>query len=199
MKIFRLSSPTERITGLIFSAIMIPCFGLLLYTLRSNLFMLILTGLFVLLISAALVHYVLSAMKAACIPDPEHKQMLVKGIRDRTLDLSQAVTLETVPVQTSHTTSRTLVFRDAEGNILYRVPTLFTTRQGIMAEPMAIELAKAQGLEFIANAQPWEYDDEKRIEHEKEVAQQQKEESKQRRAAKYQYRVNKRREKMNKK
>ena len=62
-----------------------------------------------------------------------------------------------------------------------------------------IELAKEMGLEFQANVEPWHYDEEKRKEHEKEVALQEKEDAKQRklaRAKKMRYRIEKRRKEM---
>ena len=69
---------------------------------------------------------------------------------------------------------------DSVGNVTGTVPTLFTYRQGVQAEPMAIQIAQDLGLDFIANVQPWEYDKEKAAEHDKQVALEEKEAEKQR-------------------
>lgn len=181
MKTYRLTTDIERIAGITFSVIMTACLILLLYVLRNDITILIMIAVGALLLIAALVYYVISAAKAACIPDPEHKMLHVKGIRNYTLDLSNTATLETVAVKNGQTTSRILLFRDAEGNVTGTVPTLFTYRQGVQAEPMAIQIAQDLGLEFIANVQPWEYDKEKAAEHDKQVALEEKEAAKQRR------------------
>jgi hypothetical protein len=68
-------------------------------------------------------------------------------------------------------TTRNLVFTDAGGQVTASVPTFFTANQGAQAEPLAMELAQALGIDFKPTLQPWEYDREKRKEHEKELAQ----------------------------
>lgn len=178
MKTYRLTTNLERIAGISFSVVITACLVLLLYVLRNDITVLILTTVGSLVLIAALVFYVLSAAKAACIPDRENKKLHVKGVKDYTLDLTNAATLETVAVKNGHSISRILVFTDAEGNVIGTVPTLFTYHQGVQAEPMAIELAKDLGLAFKANVQPWEYDKEKRAEHDKQVELEEKEAAK---------------------
>lgn len=195
MKEFRLSTAKERFFGLFFSVLSIACMGILLYALRGDLLILCMTAAGVLLVTAGLVIYMIGVVQARCIPDPEHKKLCVKGIRERTLDLSTAVLLETIPVKSGHSTSRTLYFSDAEGKVVAAVPTYFTSKQGILADPMAKELAEVLGLEFRANVPEWYYDKQKRIEHDKEEAQREKEEAKARREAK----IKVRREKLLKK
>ena len=97
MKTYRLTTDIERIAGIAFSVIMTACLILLLYVLRNDITILIMIAVGALLLIAALVYYVISAAKAACIPDPEHKMLHVKGIRNYTLDLSNTATLDCSP------------------------------------------------------------------------------------------------------
>ena len=188
MKTYKLSTAGERITGIVFSAVMIVCMGLLLYALRSDLVLMLVTALAELLLCAGLIFYVLSVTKASVTADPEGKKLHVRAFpSDYTVDLSEAVLLQTLPRKSGHTAVRVLVFTNAEEKVIATVPTFFTFRQGVMAEPMAIQLAEALNLPFRQNVMPWEYDEEKRREHEKEVAQQQKQESKARSQAKIHY------------
>ncbi len=199
MKTFPLSSPAERICGIVFSLIMIPCLLVLLYALRFNIAVLIITALCVLLVVPILGVYVVSVVKAGCTPDLQNKKLHVRGIRSWTLDVSEAAQLETIAVKNGQVISRALIFTNAEGGIVGTVPTFFTSKQGLLAEPMAKELAKEMGLAFKANVPLWEYNEEARKEHEKEVALQEKEEAKQRRkarAARYQAKIAARREKL---
>ncbi len=191
MKTFRLCAPAERNAAIAFTAAAIACFAGLLYVLRSNLGLLILLGLCTLLISALLVFYVVYALKSACIYDPATKQMLVKGFPDRTVDLSSAVLLQTLPRKNGRTVTRVLVFTDDKEEVIAIVPTLFNAKQGVMAEPFAKDMAAQMGLDFQQNVPEWEYDKKKYLEHEKEVAAQQKIEAKQRRQARIQHRINK--------
>ncbi|MBQ4600967.1 MAG: hypothetical protein IJB17_04990 [Oscillospiraceae bacterium] len=191
MKEFYLSSAAERIIGVVFTVIAVACMGILVFALRNDTMLLCVTALCCLLVSAGLIYYMISVLRGKCIADLTTKQLQVRGTRDYTLDLSTAVQLETLPFKGGRTVMRMLYFSDAEGKVVGKVPTLFTFNQGVMAEPMAMEMAKELGLNFQANLQPWEYDKEKRLEHEKEVAQQQKEEAKARREAKAKLRMEK--------
>ena len=191
MKTFRLSSKRERVLGIVFSLISIVCFIMLLVALRRDPAILVLTAMGVLLVGSVLGVYVYTVARAACTADPEGKKLHVAGLRDYTLDLSNATTLETIGVKNGHVIGRALIFTDADGGLVGSVPTMFTSRQGVMAEPMAMELAKALGLSFKANLNPWDYDDEARIAHDKQVAQENKIAAKARREAKIKYRMQK--------
>ena len=191
MKTFRLSSDKERISSLVFCFAAVVVFLLLLFALRREPAILILAAIGVVILSAVLGIYAYIVVRAVCIPDAQAKKLHVKGLRDYTLDLSEAATLETVGIKNAHTMTRALIFRDAEGKVVGSVPTLFTSRQGVLAEPMAIELAQALNLSFIANLNPWDYDENARIEHEKQVAIEEKEAAKKRREAKIIARRNK--------
>lgn len=180
MKEFRLSTALERTLGIVFSVIAVACMAVLLYALRTDVLILCMTAVGVLLVSVCLGFYVIGVAKAACVADSQEKKLHVKGLRNYSVDLSEAVLLETIPVKQGHSTTRALFFSGAEGQIVATVPTFFTSRQGILADPMAKELAAALGLEFRANVPEWYYDKEKRIEHDKQVAQQEKEEAKRR-------------------
>jgi hypothetical protein len=191
MKSFRLSSDKERVASLVFCPVAAFFLVLLLFALRKDLFLLIFSALSVALLCAVMGIYVRTVLRAVCIPDAQAKKLHVKGLRDYTLDLSEAATLETVGVKNGHVIGRALIFRNAEGNVVGTVPTLFTSRQGVLAEPMAMELAEELGLSFIANLNPWDYDEKARIEHEKQVAIEEKEAAKKRREAKIIARRNK--------
>ena len=182
MKKFQLSTPAERSKGIIFALITVIAMVALLFALRNDI---IILGL-----------YVMNVAKAACYPDAEKKTLRVTGFQERSIDLSKATCLETITVKSGHVEGRSLAFSDAEGNVVAIVPTYFTSNRGVLAEPMAMELAKELNLEFFANVPAWEYDEEAREAHEKEVAQQQKEDAKQRREAKKAYREAQIRKKM---
>ena len=196
MKTFPLSTPSERTAGIAFSIVMSAVLLVLLWALRGNLGLLICIGLFVLLIIALLAVYVISVLKAVCIPHPEEKKLEVRGLPNRMLDLSTATMLETVSVKNGQSEGRMLVFSDAEGNIVAKVRTYFTSQRGVLAEPMSIELAKVLGLEHHANVPEWEYIPEKRAEHEKQIAEEQKKAAKERAKARAKLRIEKQKVKM---
>ena len=196
MKTFPLSTPAERTAGITFSVAISAALLLLLWALRTNLGLLIPTAIGVLLIIFLLGVYVVSVVKAVCIPHPEEKKLEVRGLTDQVLDLSTATTLETIAVKSAQSTSRMLVFSDAEGNIVAKVRTYFTSQQGIQAEPMSIELAKVLGLQHHANVPDWEYDPVKREEHDKQVAEEEKIARRERAKARQELKIRKRREKL---
>ena len=114
------------------------------------------------------------SMKAVCVIDMTTRIMEVRGLANYTVDLSTATLLQTIPQKGAQATIRVLVFTDAEDQIVAKVPTMFSFKSGIQAEPMAKEMAKDLGIDFKQNVPEWEYDKEKYKEHEKEVAEQQK-------------------------
>ena len=175
MKTYRLSSAGERIAGVTISAILILFMAFLLYALRSDPLALIIVAIAALLLCAVLIFYMMNLHIAACTPDAENKKLFVRGFPDYTLDLSQAVSLETVSYKNGPVATRILVFSDENGETIATLPTLFTIHEGAQAEPLAMELAEILGLAFKSSLAPWEYDKEKRKEHEKEVAQAEKE------------------------
>lgn len=197
MKKYPLSTAAERTAGIVFSVIMAAVLGFLLYVLRTNLPILLITGAGVILVAVILLLYVVNVTKAAIIHDPSSRQLKVQGFRDRTIDLDQVACLQTITVKSGHVESRSLAFSDAEGNVIAIVPTYFTSNRGMRAEPMAKEMAADLGIEFQANVPEWEYDEEARKAHDIEVAQQQKEDAKKRRQAKAALRAAKLRRRMN--
>lgn len=184
MKKYPLSTSAERTTGVLFSFAMIAALALLLYALRGNLTYLLLIGLCVLLVSAILILYVLNVGKAACVYDPQTDSLKVVGFRDYTIDLNKVACIQTIAVKTGQVESRSIAFTDAEGAMVAVVPTYFTSKRGVMAEPMAKQMAADMGIEFQENVPAWEYDDEARKIHDAEVIQQEKEEAKARREGK---------------
>ena len=197
MKKYPLSTTAERVAGLLFSVFMISALGFLLYYLRSNTMALVMTALVVVIIAGVLLLYVLNVSKAVIVYNPEERVLKVKGFSERTVDLNEVTTLQTITVKSGHVQSRSLVFSNGEGEIVMVVPTYFTSNRGMAAEPMAKQMAADLGLDFQANVPEWEYDKEARKAHDIEVEKQQKEDSKKRREAKAALRVAKMRKKIN--
>ena len=192
MKEFRLSAPRERVASISFSICAIVCFGVLLYALRQNVGLLIACGLAVLLISALLVYYMISVMKAVCIVDTRNKTVEVRGAAHFTVDVSKAVLLQTFAKKNGQSSLRVLVFSDAQEQIVATIPTMFTYKQGALADPMAKEMAESLGIGFKENVPKWEYDKEAFREHRKQEAAEEKAAAKARREQKAKYRIEKR-------
>lgn len=191
MKEFRLSTPGERLGSIAFSVLVILGLGGLLFLLRNNLGLLIVCGIAAALLAFLFGVYIYNVLRTVCIVDPEKKTLTYKGINGKVFDLTSAVQLQTLPKRNGQTAIRTLVFSDEEDMIVAVVPTMFTYKQGMMAEPMAEEMAKILGIRFKRNIPEWEFDKELYKQHIKEEAEQQKAESKARREAKMKYRINK--------
>ncbi len=170
MKNFRLSSVQERLSAVIISVILISFMSFLLVLLRNDLLSFIICMIASLLVSAGLVFYVMNLFKAVCIPHQEDQILEIKGYPGSFVHMNEVVCLETVAVKNGPVTTRTLVFTDANQQVIAAVPSFFTANSGAQAEPMAMELAKVLGISFKASLEPWEYDKQKRREHEKEVA-----------------------------
>lgn len=196
MKKYQLSTAAERTAGILFSVIMIAVLVVLLFALKDDLTVLLLTASGVVLVAGILVLYVLNVAKAACVTDPETKTLRVLGFQERTIDLTKVACLETITVKSGHVEGRSLAFTDAEGAVIAIVPTYFTSKRGVLAEPMAKEMAQDLGLEFHANVPAWEYDEEARKAHEIEVAEQEKADAKARKEARQKAREAKIRKKM---
>lgn len=191
MKEFRLSTPGERLVSIAFSVLVILGLGGLLFLLRSNLGLLIVCGLAAGLLALLFGVYIYNVLRTVCIVDPEKKQLTYKGINGKVFDLTSAVQLQTLPKRNGQTAIRTLVFSDEDDMIVAVIPTMFTYKQGMMAEPMAEEMAKVLGIRFKRNIPEWEFDKELYKQHIKEEAERQKAESKARRKAKMNHRINK--------
>lgn len=183
MKQYRLSSTGERIAGISFALLMPIVFGFLLYSLRNDWALLLFCGLGAALLTVLLGFYITSILKAECVWNPDTKKLEVKGFPSYTVDLSSAVQLQTVGKKNIQSMSRVLVFTDAQEEIVAVVPTLFTWRSGILAEPFAKEMAQDLGLAFKENIPEWQYNKEKFKEHVKEEEAQEKAASKARREA----------------
>lgn len=194
MKEFKLSTAAERAAGVAFTAAMIAVFALLLYALRTNVALLIFCGLAVALVSVVLIVYVRSVLRAAAVVDSEKKLLHLRGVKDYTVDVSAATLLQTIARKNGQTTLRVLVFSDENEQIVATVPTMFTFRQGIWADPMAKEMAAALGIDFQQNVPDWQLDKKKYEEHVKEEAQRERQEAKKRRRKKMEMRIKKARE-----
>ena len=184
MKKYYLSTPSERTAGIAFSFLVSIALVFLLFKIRSNLTIFLLAAVGVVLIIGILAMYAINAAKAACMIDEQNQILRITGFPERKIPLSKIACLETIKVKTGQVESRSLAFTDAEGGVVAIVPTYFTSNRGVLAEPMAMELAKAMNITFKSNVPAWEYDDEARKAHEIEVQVQEKEESRKRREAK---------------
>jgi hypothetical protein len=197
MKKYYLSTRADRIVGILFSILMAAVLCFLVYHLRSSVSLALAVGLSAVLIIFILALYVLNVGRAACIVDREDQSIRVTGVRERRIDLKKVACLETIAIKSGNVQGRSLRFSDAEGNTVSIVPTYFTFKQGLQAEPMAKELAKELNVEFRANVPEWYYDKEARKIHDEEVARQEKEEAKQHRKARIAYRAQQLRKRMN--
>lgn len=191
MKEFRLSTPGERLASITFSVFVVLGMGGLLFLLRGNTGLLIVCAIAASLLTLLLGVYIYNVLRTTCIVDPEKKQLTYNGINGKVFDLTNAAQLQTLPKRNGQTTIRTLVFSDDDDMIVAVIPTMFTYRQGMMAEPMAEEMAKALGIRFKRTVPEWEFDKELYKQHLKEEAEQQRAESKARREAKMKHRINK--------
>jgi len=191
MKEFRLSTAAERVTGIGFTAVILAAFAALLYALRTNMMLLIFCGLGVAVVGALLVVYVRGVMRAAAVVDREQKLLHIRGVKDYTVDLKEATLLQTIGRKNGQTTLRVLVFSDAQETVVATIPTMFTFRQGIWADPVAKEMAEELGIEFQQNVPDWQLDKKKYEEHVKEEAERERKESKERRQKKMALRIQK--------
>ena len=175
MKKYSLSSPSDRIAGSAVTVILSLMMVFLIFLLSKDILTLIIVTGCVILVAAVLVFYVLNLYKAACTSLPEEKKLLVSGFPDCTYDLSDAVSVQTVAYKNGALATRTLIFSNEQNDVIVSVPTFFFSQQGVMAEPVARDLAKELGLTFVPSLPAWEYDKELRKQHEKEVAAKEKE------------------------
>ena len=191
MKEFPLSTPKERLAGISFSVALIVVFGVLLFVLRNNTLLLTLVALCALPLTALLIFYMISISKSTCFVDKEKMILEVKGFPSYTRDISSAVLLQTLSRRSGQTVTRVLIFSDADEKIIATVPTLYTFKRGLQAEPMAKEMAAYLGIEFQANVPAWEYDKEAWKQHQIEEKEVEKAERKERIAHRRQKLLNK--------
>ncbi len=191
MKEYRLSTQRERVVSICFTAVVVVCFGILLYAVRGNIGLLIACGASVLLLCALLGVYVVNVLKAVCIVDTVNKTIEVRGVTNFKADISEAVLLQTIAKRNGQTSIRVLVFTNEDVQVVASVPTMFTYKQGILADPMAKEMAADLGIAFQQNVPDWELDKKKYEEHMKEVAEQEKREAKERRQKRMEMRIQK--------
>lgn len=191
MKEFRLSRTSDRVAGVISTAGTTAAFAALLYAVRGDIALLIFCGLGALLICGLLFLYARNVFRAVCIADAGTKQLQVRGIKDYTVDVSGATLMQTIAKKNGQSTVRMIVFSDEEDRILATVPTMYTFRGGIWADPVAREMAEYLGIAFQQNVPDWEFDKKKYQEHIKEESERQRKEAKERRRKKAQLRMQK--------
>ena len=191
MKEYRLSTRGERIVSICFTAAVLVILGIFLYALRDNVALLIACGAGVLMLAALLVMYVVNVLRAVCIVDAANKTVEVRGVTNFKADVSDAVLLQTIAKRNGQTSIRVMVFTDEDVRVVASVPTMFTYRQGILADPVAKEIAAELGIAFQQNVPDWELDRKKYQEHMKEVAEQERREAKERRQKRMEMRIKK--------
>lgn len=191
MKEFPLSTSKERLVSVSFCAIMVIAFGILMYALRNNTMLFVLVALGAVPLTALMVFSVISLFKSTCFVDKEKMTLEIKGFPSYTRDISNAVLLQTISRRSGHSMSRALIFTDAEEQIIAAVPTLYTFKRGLQAEPMAKEMAAYLSIEFQANVPAWEYDKDAYKQHLKDEAEQDKKDRKERIARRRQKLLNK--------
>ncbi len=192
MKRYQLSSAGERMLSITFSVVMIVVFVALVYVLRNNMMLLLICGGGGLLLGGLLAFYIVGVLKAVCVWDPDTRKLEVQGFPSYTLDLSEAVMVQTAARKSSQSVSRALVFSNAQEEVVGVVPTMFTYKQGVLAEPLARTMAQDMGLAFKENVPEWHYDKQKYQQHLEEEAAAQKAESKKRREDKMRWFINRR-------
>lgn len=191
MKEYRLSTRKERIISICFTGAVLIGLGVLLYALRGSVALLIACGVGVLLVAALLIMYVVNVLKAVCVVDAANKTVEVRGVANFKVDVSNAVLLQTIAKRNGQTSIRVMVFTDEDMQVVATVPTMFTYRQGILADPVAKEMAAELGIAFQQNVPDWELDRKKYEEHMKEVAKQERREAKERRQKRMEMRIQK--------
>ena len=147
MKRFSLCSARERITASILCAVLTVCMGILICILRFDLLSLLICAVACIAVGAGLVFYVLNLYRCGITVQKGASTLLVHGFPEYTVDLKEAVSLQTAAFKNGPVATRTLVFSDEAGNIVASIPTFFTANQGAYAEPMARELAESLGIE----------------------------------------------------
>lgn len=170
-----LSSSADRVAGAAVAAILSLMMVFLVFLLSKNILSLIIITVCVMLVTAVLIFYVLNLYKAACTPLPQEKKLLVYGFPNCIYDLADAVSVQTVSYQSGALATRTLVFYNADNDLIVSVPTFFFSRQGVMAEPVAQKIAAELDLTFVPSLEPWEYDKDLWKQHQAEKAEKEKE------------------------
>jgi ABC-type amino acid transport substrate-binding protein len=104
----------------------------LIFALRNDLAIMLAVCAGVALVIIILALYVINVGRAAVIYDPQSSTLRVIGFQERHIDLNKVARLETIPMKSGHTQSRSLAFTDIEGDVVAIVPTYFTSKQGIL-------------------------------------------------------------------
>lgn len=170
MKIHRLSTTAERISAVCICSVLLLCMVFLVIALSADVLSFMICLLASLLVAAGLVFYVVNLFKSGCIAHGADRKLEVKGFPDYTVDLHDAVSVRTAAYKNGPGATRTIVFTNAQEEVVASVSTFFTVNQGAQAEPLAMALAEELGLAFHATLEDWEYDPVKRKQHQKEQA-----------------------------
>ena len=189
MKEYRLSTPRERISAIAFTAAIAVAFAALIYAVRGTLSLLLFCGLAAVLLVGIMTMYAVSACRSRCIVNFEEKKVDVVAFPAFTLDISAATQLQALVRKNGQSTTRCLVFSDDNDDIVGTIPTLFTYKQGALAEPLAKEMAADLGIRYKETTPAWEYDKEAFKEYQKQMAEQEKAERETRRQEKMQRRI----------
>lgn len=157
MKIIALSSAKEKSSAFIIVVLTLLCSlfvltrpnlepGSMLLLLICCLSALLLLGLYLMLLAKA----------AILIVGKEELQ--INGIGSYRENISAAAAVQTAEACLGPVRSRIICLLDKDGNRVCTINTLFTAKDGVMAEPAAKALAEALGLCFLPSVEEWLYD-----------------------------------------
>lgn len=189
MKEYRLSTPRERITSIAFTAFIAVAFVALLFAVRSSISLLIFCGLGAVLLVGIMSMYAVSACRSRCIVNFADKKVDVVAFPAYSLDISAATQLQALVRKNGQSSLRCLVFSDDNDDIVGVIPTLFTYKQGALAEPLAKEMAADLGIRYKETTPAWEYDKEAFKEYQKQMAEEEKIEREKNRKERMQRRI----------
>lgn len=174
MKTIRLSSPADRRNAWGFAVLLFALIAVVMLTVRFGVGYFILISLCSLFGVAMTAAYLSAVIKAAVRIDGD-SHLRVYGLVSSTEDFSGAVSVKTVPVEMGPIRSRVIALCNSQGEAVCTMSTMFTSREGVMAEPAAMELAELLDLDFQPTVEKWKYDKDAMREHKAEEKKQRKE------------------------
>ncbi len=104
--------------------------------------------------------YNILVFRSAILVDQAGKKITLRGLQERTDDVSAAVCVYTEERKVDSHTTRVIQVADEDGKVLSSISTLNSIRQGFAVEVTAQALAKALGVEFRATIPAHLYDKE---------------------------------------
>jgi len=174
MNIIRLSSHTDRKNAWGLAAFLVLLILIVLFSVGRGVGYFILISLCSLVTIGMAAVYICAVMKAAVEIDG-YRHLKIYGLVNTSADCSNAVSVKTAPVSVGPIQTRSILLCDRQGEIVCSVATMFTSHEGAMAEPAAMELAELLKLEFEPTVERWKYDKDAMREHKENEKRQKKE------------------------